>query len=1194
MKKIAVFLLMLVILFFGACDNQEENDVEKTPIEEPFSSVEFVEIKVDDESKLEEEFIYQNTKYYPNEIEIIAVTSEGESIIITSVANYSCDTTTIGNTTVKVTFVDFQIEYNVIVVENPVSKIELSFAGVKLYYNQNEEFSADGLKVYAYYLSGLVEEINDYSVSLKYNSNIVEELEYAGSYLVVVSTIIEGSIFEKTFTIVVQGENKITYSELVINLDEFKTNYVDNETIDFSNLVIYGKIDEEELLELKSDEINIDLLYNGNIVDSFVEDGTYEVVITYIGSNNCLVDELSFEVEYSNTSNDINGLTEYSEIILEHDNVKKSFFNLEEYSSEGLIVKGIKDNQEEVLDSKDYKISFKNKSSDKYPNYFIEAGTYVVEVTYIGSKECDIKTATYEVEYSFDESRTITFGYSGQGYTDIWEVTVYKYVDFRGLITKPNENTVFLGFSDIDEDFIKVYIETRVSEGRYTATYVTDYYEYINYCVRASSKQPEVPQYYSSYKDMGVFVRYNLDNELSDERYQLHVAEVDRTKEETLNVSIVSSTTVNISIPNSYDMDICELEFGLYSNDDFLRYIDLTLVIDNLDSSKSYYVLGSYVGYNNYRKYTITVSTTTFSTEVFATLEQINTEAAILNVSGQSIDISLEEFINHTPDGYNLSGFLVTDETGKIVLEKEFSDNLDSLYITGLSEGEKYLIQSYYDKASTLKAKAKNPTPGYRIYFVGFWVFATGPNSCRIRMTYENEVLYTYYVSKGSTYDSDLYDFMLPIKYENYCVAGAYASLSNIDSDVDIEVILIPKNETDQFNVVFYKDIYVIGYSNHFENNILDIQQVSKGASATAPAIEQEIICDTAINPYNLYFVRWSGNYSKVTSTQYLYPQYKKIYYYAPYVDDITYSVVDNKIRIDSFEVENSESKKYYTIKLVDPNGNSTIISENYNDITKFKEAPVTAGINYKLVVEFKYETTTSNGEKTITESRDILIKGVNIASNYQAMLVFFGDNMDMILDVTDLSGNYFADIEYICVHSLWDEYHYSDDIYSNYFSINLFCDPGEDIKVYVGIVDYSSGNPLRYMIEIYSTEMPTPTPLEFRDLSFSIIDGVVDFSIKLVNQNEPVTYEFYLYYSYKILENNQKFNEYVYSDKIKVEYDEYGFIKYSYKYEIPEIVNYGYEYTLTGFQFISNRFNGTLDILPISGNIYSQEIVYM
>lgn len=316
-----------------------------------------------------------------------------------------------------------------------------------------------------------------------------------------------------------------------------------------------------------------------------------------------------------------------------------------------------------------------------------------------------------------------------------------------------------------------------------------------------------------------------------------------------------------------------------------------------------------------------------FEEKITEDLEELIPEEIETQIYGNGVEFSLEKFIEATPLGYTLSGVLVKDKDGNVVQDIPYNGVMTNIAIGDLENDTEYLIQPYYDLALpatySLQTRAAI-TPGYRIYFVGIHVITYGDVMYRVKLTYQGELLYTYILAEGGNLYVWNFNFMLPIKYEDYrCVGTEVGEAFNVTKDMEVEVILVKNGEETEFTVVFY------GWN---DGEILKIEKVAKGGDATPPSMD-DIDEFRTINGGLYRCDGWDEyQYQNITSTTIVYMKRTFLPKLVVPQTDYTIEVTDTTIELSlgyvystSYSIVSSKTKKY----MINPAGMKTEIVGN-------------------------------------------------------------------------------------------------------------------------------------------------------------------------------------------------------------------------------------------------------------------------
>lgn len=413
-------------------------------------------------------------------------------------------------------------------------------------------------------------------------------------------------------------------------------------------------------------------------------------------------------------------------------------------------------------------------------------------------------------------------------------------------------------------------------------------------------------------------------------------------------VTVNSSTSVLYTISNVLDS---VTEYSLIVKDSsknkFAYLTSLDSEIVNLDSSKVYYISGSYKGLKDNVVTTVNVKEAMFSTKDYASLSLITKEEAIENVFSNSFEIVTEPYVYKAPSGYELGGFIVTDESG---FEKDVPYNGEQvLYVDGITANTKYYIDYYYDlivaptpQLLSLDNNSRTHTNSinnleYRIRFVGFWIVSGSTKSNRVRMMYNGDVLYVYYVEDNGTVNDPL-RFVLPIKYENYTIVGAETYPINVTQNMDCELIMYSDDEKDVYSVIFYDMRW----------NAYHIEKVLEGEAAVGPATTPEIEDYTE---FYYVFDGWDTEFDNITKTTHVKPKRKFV------------SRVEEEPHLYDFEIFISRKDHYARYSRY---SDKAILVVSYglfyeDEQVNLYEVDIDPNKTYTYRIEMKYQTSSMN-----------------------------------------------------------------------------------------------------------------------------------------------------------------------------------------------------------------------------------------
>ncbi|MDE7384403.1 MAG: hypothetical protein K2M84_01450, partial [Anaeroplasmataceae bacterium] len=597
--------------------------------------------------------------------------------------------------------------------------------------------------------------------------------------------------------------------------------YIVGENLDISNLGVILEYRDNTTGTLSLSQIKRELFRNGVSVNSLSEVGEYQVKIIYGDF------EKSFSIYVS-------AARQYLGLELDTTKVTK-IFNGTQFNSNQLKVYGLDTGGNRTEFSMgDLKIELIFNGEEV--SAFSVSGTYTIKVTYIGSLEILSDTETYEVEYT---AKQIQFAYSGPNVpTTPWEVDLHYPIDYTSYIQVPDSTYVFLGFSGDFEgtNLVKIYVDKKKTGSTCTYTYVTPRYEYIYSDTVMST--PEVPSYLL--KENEVFDHFELVESLSDANYKLYVAVcIEQTIEPIISISSVH--TASITLPASENATIQGMLKDSDGNEK--TFSSLSQEFTNLDPNLQYTISGSIVTSSGAMK----IVETSFTTNVASTLTSITEDQAVRHISAGSLEIDCTPYLQAVPNGYQLVGFQLTNEAGEVVAEIMYTPGMETAYFTNLSDNTKYYVYSCYKEVGPVSFSLREESKfTYNFRFVGFWIISYGDELYRIRMQYQGDTLYTWYVGDYNYLDNvQLCQFVLPNELRDYVVVGCEVPLYNVTEDIDVEVILVKKSASQEL-VVFYGFQYVL----------LGYEFVTPGATPSYPTPPASVDW----GKYTYEFTSWNEN----------------------------------------------------------------------------------------------------------------------------------------------------------------------------------------------------------------------------------------------------------------------------------------------------------------------------------------------
>ena len=666
----------------------------------------------------------------------------------------------------------------------PVELIDIYVKNTEeLYCNVGEAFKPSKLSVIAKYS-------DDSEV------NVTDESTF--------STILTNTIGKKELTITYENKTIKVLVDILkpigleLDIANTKTQYEIGDVIDISGLKVYNTYENQDKKNCTSYIIRIEN-QNGEQIpvnSTFDSNGVYNINVVsgnFVEEYEIIVGEVDIETEVPIPDPDPTPEVVYVELELDLENVKRDFYDEEEFNYNNLIVYALKsDGSKEVIPSTDYKVELEEE--------FVETKEYTVHFTYIGNIDFENKELIYFVNYTItneteESTFNITMSYSGYSSYEEFEIEVTSESVPEDFIRTEN-GYIFAGFSEPFSEWkegsvIKIYLN-KVVNGKCDLIFMEEDYTYV---------------WYKTFNVNSAVNRADYDNEIP------------------------------YHIPEGFE---------------FLYW--------NLEE-------------------TFTITETMYTMPIFVPegfeAKNLTEEATVNNVSANAVDVNVEEFLNATPEGYSLDS-ITLGLNGEVLYKKPYEEGMVRAYFTNLTVDTEYEVGAYYsqNQATTL-AFRKTRQLTYRFHFVGFMIVTKGDVLHRVRMMYQGDVLYRWYYSPD-TYVSNyhfFYDFQLPIEYDGYECVGCEEVVGYITQDIDLEVVLIKKDDN-YCTVVFYSGEYING-----DLTILKTEVVPKGGTATPPSVP-----DYDDGRYLYRFDYWNGHYSNVTENEFVYAQYKMEPLFVPQV----------------------------------------------------------------------------------------------------------------------------------------------------------------------------------------------------------------------------------------------------------------------------------------------------------------------
>lgn len=257
-----------------------------------------------------------------------------------------------------------------------------------------------------------------------------------------------------------------------------------------------------------------------------------------------------------------------------------------------------------------------------------------------------------------------------------------------------------------------------------------------------------------------------------------------------------------------------------------------------------------------YNGKTINIKRQYFETVGISNLSEIEYFVDENTISNTAITVDLSEYREKAPEGYVLKAvYLLNAEDDTFVAEHEVNDEENVVYFDDLTPDTEYKTSFMYDKdTSAPKSNQRHHnspypyrvTAGYAFYFVGFIVRTSNkdvPQRC-VRIIYNDpqrgeKLLYRFYVSEGDSvsYSDWMYHnpftFALPTIYNDYYAVGDYRELENVTEDKKVEVMMLPKNDTD---AATHKVVF-LDSNTHY---LLGVEEIINHGSTTGPVLAND------------------------------------------------------------------------------------------------------------------------------------------------------------------------------------------------------------------------------------------------------------------------------------------------------------------------------------------------------------------
>lgn len=469
MKKLGWIFSILLCLLLCSCSlftPKEDDGGNDTPPPAPVTATLTGIQLVDEEGeKLTKATALQEftptAVYSHSGVFVNAIYSDNSKKDVTNSATFSAvDLTKKGSVSVTVTYKDFSEQYELTIVDNELTGIELSLWASKLVYEVGETFSTKGLVVSGIYKSGSHRVLEDYEIKITDSKNTIQNKETAFVKSDIYDITISVGTISKTYQIAVYSDQYPVTNTLDV------TAYTTAEAVHFSNEGTYKPTstatvfnDSASTLSLK-DTIFRNKDVNGDSIRQTFEGKNYDAAI-----------EVSAEKDMQLT------LTKKTDLLMLVGGI----------NGRGIVFTNTANQEKKV-----YSIGNVNQvASILYAQ--LDAGTYDMTANYgtllLYNIDFNYTTGSglVQTQPATSTKVTVTFAYSGPGantlsnYTKTFDPT--SDTEMRDCIVLPS-GYAFVGFSQSlktakEGDLIKVYVDT-VSSNEALVTFVGEGYESLN------------------------------------------------------------------------------------------------------------------------------------------------------------------------------------------------------------------------------------------------------------------------------------------------------------------------------------------------------------------------------------------------------------------------------------------------------------------------------------------------------------------------------------------------------------------------------------------------------------------------------------------------------------------------------------------------------------------------------------------
>ena len=492
MKKLGwIFSILLCLLlcscsFFAPKDDDDDEDTPPpAPVVATLTGIQLVDEEGEKLTKATALQEFTSTAVYNhNGVYVTAIYSDNSKKDVTNSATFSAvDLTKKGSVPVTVTYKDFSEEYELTIIDNELTSIELSLWASKLVYEVGETFSTNGLVVSGIYKSGSHRVLEEYDIKITDSKNTEQNKETAFVKSDIYDIKISVGSISKTYQIAVYSNQYPVTNALDV------TAYTTAEAMHFSSEGTYTPTSTQTVF---SDSVSALSLQNTLFRNKDVNGDSIRQ--TYEGKNYDTAIEVSAEKDMKLT------LTQKTDLLMLVGGI----------NGRGIVFTNTA-NQEKKI----YSIGNVNQvASILYAQ--LEAGTYDMTSNY-GT------LLLYNMEFNYTASNTplqiappstekitVTFGYSGPGASSLGDYTKTfnpaSDTEMRDCIELPN-GYAFVGFSQslktvTNGSFVKVYV-TNTPANQAVVTFVGEGYETLNMdytaALNSTIEFPTDPQFPSTY-----------------------------------------------------------------------------------------------------------------------------------------------------------------------------------------------------------------------------------------------------------------------------------------------------------------------------------------------------------------------------------------------------------------------------------------------------------------------------------------------------------------------------------------------------------------------------------------------------------------------------------------------------------------------------------------------------------------------